>query len=387
MRFSRGIALASLATATLAVSTHAHGQKPDAAFDRAALESFIRGEMVKHRIPGLQVAVVRHGTIAYHGEFGLANVQDSVPVTRQTTFTINSITKAFVGVAIMQLVDAGKIDLAAPVSRYVDSLPESWRAVTIRQLLTHESGLPDIMNPNTGAMPGDNETEAWAAVQKMPLQSAPGVRFSYNQTNYLLLGKIIHSLTAKPFPDFIAERQFRVVGMPRTAAAGFGDSHDVIAHGARGYTFFRIEGQGLRTTDTLANVFEQFPPSLRTAAGMSSTAEEMAKWIIALQHGKLLASPASLTTLWTPGRLNDGKIASFGGLTNGYALGWPTVDRSPHPAIAALGGARSALFIYPDDDLAVVVLTNLQGSQPERILDPIASFFVPDIKNVVAKTP
>jgi len=68
------------------------------------------------------------------------------------------------------------------------------------------------MNPNTGAMPGDNETEAWAAVQKMPLQFAPGVRFSYNQTNYLLLGKIIHSLSGKSFPDFIAERQFRVVG-------------------------------------------------------------------------------------------------------------------------------------------------------------------------------
>jgi CubicO group peptidase (beta-lactamase class C family) len=98
-------------------------------------------------------------------------------------------------------------------------------------------------------------------------------------------------------------------------------------------------------------------------------------------------SKASLDTLWTPARLNDGKIASFGGLTTGYALGWPTVDRSTHRAIAALGGARSALFIYPDDDLAVVVLTNLQGSQPERMLDQIASFFVPDIKNVVVKTP
>jgi CubicO group peptidase (beta-lactamase class C family) len=384
MRFSRSTAVASLAAATLTVSAHA--QNADAALGRAALESFIRGEMTKRHIPGLQVAVVRHGGLAYHGEFGLANVQDSVPVTRQTTFTINSITKAFVGVAIMQLVDAGKIDLAAPVSRYVDSLPESWRAVTIRQLLTHESGLPDIMNPNTGAIPGDNETAAWAAVQQMPLQSAPGVRFSYNQTNYLLLGKIIHSLSATSFPDFIAERQFRVVGMPRTAAAGFGDSHDVITHGARGYTFFRIEGQGLRTTDTLGNVFEQFPPSLRTAAGMSSTAEEMAKWIIAPSAEAVIepGQPRHALDARAAERWQDRQLRR---LTNGYALGWPTVDRSPHRAIAALGGARSALFIYPDDDLAVVVLTNLQGSQPERMLDPIASFFVPDIKNVVAKTP
>ena len=376
MRFARAATVVALTTVALAPAARAQAT---ATFDRAALETYIRGEMTKRRIPGLQVAVVRHGAIAYLGEFGIANVQDSVRVTRQTSFTINSMTKAFVGVACMQLVDAGKLDLDASVSRYVDSLPESWRAATVRQLLTHESGLPDIMNPNTGALPGPDEASAFVAVKQMPLQSAPGVRFSYNQTNYLLLGRIIQSLSGKPFPAFIAERQFSVVGMPRTAAAGFGDSHDVIAHGARGYTFFRKQGEGLRTTDTLGNVFEDFPPSLRTAAGMSSTAEEMAKWIIALQGGKLLANKASLTALWTPGRLNDGKIAGFGGPEAGYAIGFPTIERTTHRVVSALGGARSGLFIYPDDDISVVVLTNLQGSQPERMMDAIAHFFVPSI--------
>src|SRR5207249_1186158 len=115
-----------------------------------SLERFVREQMRKRRIPGLQLAVVRHGEIAFLGAYGLANVQDSVPATHRTLFTINSITKAFVGVALMQLVDAGRVELDAPVSRYLDSLPVSWRPVTVRQLLTHETGLPNIMNNNTG---------------------------------------------------------------------------------------------------------------------------------------------------------------------------------------------------------------------------------------------
>lgn len=339
----------------------------------ANVERVIREEMQRRRIPGMQVAVVRRGAIAFLGTYGLANVQDSVPATRRTLFTINSITKAFAGVALMQLVDAGQLELDAPVSRYLDGLPASWQPVTIRQLATNESGIPNIMNNNTGALVGDGEEAAWAAIQKVPMEFAPGDKFSYSQTNWVLIGKIIDKVSGRPFAEFIADRQFRAAGMTRTAQAGFGDSRQVIPGGARGYTFFRpVPGGDLRTTDTLGNVFEEFPPSLRTAAGLSSTAEEMARWIIALQGGRLLRNAASVATLWTAGRLNNGQTAGFSSLLNGYALGWEVADRTPHRAVTAIGGARSALFVYPDDDLAVVVLTNLQGSFPEAFIDTIA---------------
>ncbi|WP_332368994.1 serine hydrolase domain-containing protein [Spirosoma telluris] len=108
------------------------------------VETLIRREMQERRIPGLQVAVVQHGNVVLLKSFGVANIQNAVPVSNQSVFMINSCTKAFTGVAIMQLVEEGKVELAAPVSRYLDNLPAPWQPVTIRQLLTHVSGLPDI---------------------------------------------------------------------------------------------------------------------------------------------------------------------------------------------------------------------------------------------------
>jgi CubicO group peptidase (beta-lactamase class C family) len=204
------------------------------------------------------------------------------------------------------------------------------------------------------------------------MEFEPGDRFNYNQTNYLLLGRIIDTLSGQPFATFITLHQLRVVDMPRTV---FGDSHEVIPHSARGYTYLRKKDGAMVRTESLSNVFEEFPPFLRTAAGMNSTAEELAKWIVALQNGKLLKDKRSLTTLWTPGVLNDGTIRGVSNLLNGYALGWETVNRPEHRAVAAVGGGRSALFIYPDDDLAIVILTNLQGSSPESFIDEVAGYY------------
>ena len=361
----------SLATVVAVPAQHTARVSPS----RDAVDSLIRAEMARRRIPGLQLAVVQHGRIVKSATYGLANVQDSVPVTSRTTFTINSITKAFVGVAAMQLVEEGRLDLAAPVSRYLADLPPAWRAATIRQLLTHTSGLPNIMVGNEQMVTEGMEDSAWVAVQTMPMEFAPGEQFSYNQTNYLLVGRIIDSLSHMPFRRFITTRQLDPVGMRETARVGFRDSRDVIARGARGYTFFRRVAGKMQTGDTLRNVFEEFAPGLRTAAGMSSTAIELARWVIALQGGRLLTGSASLTTLWTPGVLNDGTHAGFGGALNGYALGWPTMDRAEHPAVASVGGARSAVVVYPKDDLAIVVLTNLQGAAPEGFVDAIAAMY------------
>jgi CubicO group peptidase (beta-lactamase class C family) len=357
-------------------SPETRGQPPTRPDD---VEGFLRSEMRKRQIPGLQFAVVQHGKIVKLGAYGLANVQDAIPVTDQTLFTINSATKSFTGVAILQLVEDGKLDLAAPASRYLDGLPAAWQVVTVRQLLTHTSGLPDVMD-SWGRLLVEGDADASRVkVRTMPMEFKPGERFSYNQTNYLLLGEIIDKLSGQPFTRFITDRQLKAVNMPLTAQWGFGDSHDVIPHGARGYTFVRNVGGKLVRSAKLENVFEEFPPFLRTAAGLSSTAEEMARWIIALQQSRLLKEKNSLATLWTPGVLNNGSPAGFGGLLNGYALGWPTTVRPEHRAVGGIGGGRSAFLIYPEDDLAVVILTNLQGSNPQSFIDEVAGYYVPDM--------
>ena len=340
-----------------------------------SVDLFLTAKMRQLRIPGLQLAVIRHGQVVKLGQYGLANLQDSIPVSRHSRFTINSITKAFVGVAVMQLVEAGKLDVAAPVSRYLPGLPAAWQPVTVRQLLTHASGLPEIMGDDDMVTEA-NENTAWANVLKKPMEFAPGEKFSYNQTNYLLVGKIIDLLSGQPFATFIQERQLDVVGMPRTTS---GDSHNVLPNSARGYTYSHVVNGEWQRSKQPRNLFEAYAPSMRTASGMSSTAEEMARWIIALQQGKIL-KPASLPVLWTPGVLNNGKQQGFNRVQNGYALGWPTVSRPEHRAVAPTGGGRSALFIYPEDDLAIVVLTNLMGANPDMFIDEIAGYYLPDMR-------
>ncbi len=325
-----------------------------------SIDLFVAKQMQQRKIPGLQLAIVRNGKIIKSGNYGLANVQDSIPVTDKTVFTINSITKAFTGVAIMQLAEAGKLTLSSPVSAYLTNIPEAWKAVTIQQLLSHTSGIPDIVDEEESVLIAAGEAASWKQVLAAPVDFKPGEKFSYNQTNYLLLGRIIDTLSGMPFSEYITKEQLQKAGMTKTIKAGFGATKEVIANAAGGYRYSKGK---------LINMFFSFPVSLQTAAGMSSTAKEMANWVIALQNKRLLKQQSSLASLWAPAKLNTGKTGGFNSLLNGYAAGWPIVARPEHPAAAAVGGGRSALFVYPQDDLSIIVLTNLAGGSPDVFID------------------
>lgn len=337
-----------------------------------SVDVFIKTQMEIRRIPGLQLAIVKNGKIIKTANYGLANVQDSIPVNNNTIFPINSITKAFTGVAIMQLVEAGKLNLASPISNYLYNLPDSWNSVTVQQLLSHTSGIPDIVDEEESILISPyGEAAAWKQVQALPMDFNPGEKFRYNQTNYLLLGHIIDKLSGMPFTEFITKEQLQKAGMPKTIKAGFGATKDIILHSAGGYRY--SEGK-------LINMFFSFPPSLQTAAGMSSTASEIADWIIALQNYRFLKEKSSLASLWTPAILNNGKTGGFNSLLNGYATGWPIVARTEHPAAAAVGGGRSAVFVYPNDNLSIIVLTNLSGGSPDKFIDELAGLYIHDMK-------
>lgn len=337
-----------------------------------SIDIFLKNEMQKKGIPGLQIAIVQKGKIIKIGNYGLSNVQDSIPVDSRTLFTINSITKAFTGIAIMQLVEAGKLNLSSPVSDYLLNLPDSWKPVTIQQLLSHTSGIPDIVDEEEAVLISPYGLQAsWKQISTLPMDFKPGEKFSYNQTNYLLLGKIIDTLSGMPFTEFIQKEQLQKAGMPNTIRAGFGATKDVIMHAAQEYQYRKGK---------LNNMFFSFDYPLQTAAGMSSTATEMANWIIALQSNQFLKDKKNMTALWTPAKLNNGKTGGFSNLLNGYAAGWPIIVRAAHPAAAPVGGGRSAVFVYPNDDLTIIVLTNLSGSTPDAFIDEIAGFYIPEMK-------
>lgn len=336
------------------------------------IDEYVKQQMSDRRIPGLQLAIVKDNKIVKTAHYGLANLQDSVPVNDQTVFTINSMTKAFTGVAIMQLVEQEKLNLDVGIAQYLDELPEAWQDLTIRQLMSHTSGLPTILGNWARLIGSPDFDTAWELLKQKPMEFKPDTRFKYNQTGYVLLGKIIDKVSGLPFVDFITTNQLNKVGMIKTAEAGFAHFETVIPHQARAYTYVQ--------TGELTNLSAEFAPPLRTAAGMTSSAKELAHWAIALHTNQLFDKTDSLKELWQPNKLKDGNTAGFNQLVNGYALGWPIIDRAEHPAVASLGANRSALVIYPQDNLSIVVLTNLSGSLPSTFIDEIAGFYIADMK-------
>ena len=325
----------------------------------------IQRTMKEQRIPGLQIAVVKDGRVVLSEAYGLANVENRVPVTGTTLFPINSATKTFTGVTTMQLAEAGLVDLDAPVVRYLDDLPEAWRAVRIRQLLGHTSGLPDIVDQK-GLIGGGSERDAWKAVKALPMDAPVGERFAYNQTNYGLLAQIISRQVKMPYEQYVAQHQFAPANMPLSR---FGDSYDLVPNAATIYSYSPRGTMAKDDGNRISRWIYDIPYSLWAGGGIQTTADEVARWIIALSDGKLV-SAASVKTMWTPEKLNSGAEGE-------WAAGWPVLQPAPKRQVAGIGGARAAFIVYPDDRLAIVVLTNLAGANPQRFIPQIAKLYKP----------
>jgi len=350
--------LAALPVAAASPST-------DAANEQA--RRLVRQTMQDERIPGLQVAVVKDGQVVLSEAFGLANVENGIAATRSTRFPLNSATKAFTGVAAAQLAQQGRLDLDAPLARYLDALPPAWQSIRVRQLLAHTSGLPDILDER-GLLGGGTESQAWQAVTERPMDAAPGQRFAYNQTNYLLLARIIARQSGMPYERFLASSQFGTVGMDRTT---FGDSYDLVPDAATMYSLAPRATEAADTPPRLSHWFYDMPPSLWAGGGILTTADDTARWLAALIDGRLLAEP-SRTRMWTAEPLADGRAGP-------WAAGWPVLQAAPDRQVAGIGGARSAFIVFPDRGVAVVVLTNLVGANPQRLIPRIADLYSPAV--------
>jgi len=336
------------------------------------IDDFIQATMTDKKIPGMQLAVVRNNEIIKTASYGVSSIQHSVPVDKDTIFPIASMTKGFVGVAIMQLVEQGKINLSEQISSYLPNLPKQWQKVTVKQLLTHTSGLPRIFSGyKANLIGGKGPEESWELVKKQPKESQSNTKWSYVQTNYILLGKIIERISGQPFDEFITHNQLQKVKMEKTEASGFAGLQDVVPNQSMNYMF--------NPKGVLKTVNFSFPRYMAPAAGMNSTASELARYIIALQKGELFDNKSSLETLWTPGKLNNGHMVGRND-RQGYALGWEIIGRNEHPTVLIGGNANSAMLIYPKDNLSIVLLGNLMGSDPKTFMNEIAGFYISDMK-------
>lgn len=204
-----------------------YGQDPV----KMAVDEFVRGEMERQKIPGVSIAVVKDGKPIFVKGYGLANIEHQVSVKPETIFQSGSVGKQFTAFAVMLLVDEGKISLDEKISKYLGEVPESWKNITVRHLLTHTSGLTDYTQ-DFNLWQDYTEDELLKKAQGVPTAFAPGEKWQYSNLGYLTLGVLIHKVSGKFYGDLLQERVFKPLGM--TTARVISEA-DIIPNRAMGY--------------------------------------------------------------------------------------------------------------------------------------------------------
>src|SRR5262249_14223904 len=236
------------------------------------LDEYIQVEMKTRRIPGLALVVIKNGEVAKIRGYGVANLENDVPVNPDTVFDLASVTKQFTATAIMLLVEEGKIKLDDPISKYLRGSPRKWTAITIRHLLTHTAGLPeyaplpDKLNYTTA--------EQFEAATGDSLSFSPGENHQYSNVGYFLLGMIIEKVSGQRYREFLAARFFKPLGMTSTSVL---DQWAIVKNRAAGYTI--RNGQ-------LVNIRRVWQDELPSDWGVISTVRDLAKWDTALAAGR-----------------------------------------------------------------------------------------------------
>jgi CubicO group peptidase (beta-lactamase class C family) len=330
-----------------------------------AVDQYIQTEMSKRQIPGLAMLVVHDRKILKQQGYGFANIELRVPVEPETLFQSGSMGKQFTATAVMMLVQEGKVNLDDPLTKYFPDAPATWNHVKVRHLLSHTGGFGDY--PKKFDFRKDyTEDELLKIVEGIPLAFEPGSKWSYSNLGYLTLGVLIHRVTGQFYGDFLQERIFKPLGMRTTRII---NEADIIPNRSSGYELVK---QQLKNQDWVS-------PTLNTTADGSLyfSIVDLAKWDAALTERKLL-KPSSYELMWTPVLLSNGEPNK-----DGYGFGWFIHEVRGHRVIEHAGawqGFTTNISRYVDDNLTVVVLTNLAGAKPEEITHHLAGLYVKELE-------
>jgi CubicO group peptidase (beta-lactamase class C family) len=338
----------------------------------ASIDKYVTAEMGRERIPGAAVGIYRRGQILLAKGYGLADVELNVPVKAETIFQSGSVGKQFVSAVVMMLVEEGKVGLDDSITKYFPNAPATWKPILIKNLLSHTSGLAEYEADERTGPKGPfylrldfTEDELVEKTEALPIEFKPGEKWDYRNTNYMLLGIMIHKVTGKFYADYLAERIFKPLGMTSTRLIS---DADIIPNRSSGYELH---------DDKLQNQTWVSPTFNSTADGaLYFNVLDLAKWDEAL-YGTSLLKRSSLDRIWTVFPLNDGKPNP-----SNYGFAWEINTLNGHKVIehgGAWQGFTCDISRYVDDNLTVVVLTNLDAghARPERIAHTVAGLVNP----------
>jgi len=355
MLTSCGSALVSLTPSTIA--TESPPPLPTMELDASAskIAEILNSLTAKEEFTG-SVLVARNGEILLSQGYGWADRDNQVANTPQTKYRLGSVTKQFTAMAALILQTQGRLNVQEPICLYLQECPDSWKAITIHHLLSHNSGIPDLTEftdfKTFKATPTTPE-QTIARFKDRPLDFQPGERWSYTNSGYILLGYIIEQVSGQSYEMFLQQNIFDPLQMMDT---GYDHNDDSLAKGYTGV------GSNWESPD-------EIDMTLPYAAGaLYSTVEDLYRWDQAL-YSEHLVSQAALDLMFAP----HAKMAMHG---MGYGYGWFVGQMNNHQAVGHGGGIDgfiTEIRRYLDDKVTIIILSNRQTTNVPQITDQISS--------------
>ena len=306
--------------------------------------------------PGASVMVIKDGAPILTRSYGLASVEDDIPVTPSTNFRLASVTKQFTATSILMLADQGKLSLDDSITKFFPDFPEFANGIKIRHMLQHTSGIEDYEplygDPFPEQILDRGVVEIIAGTEGTYF--APGSEYRYSNSAYAVLAVLVEDLSGLSFPAFLQQNIFTPLGMASTVAY------------RRGETSVPNRSYGYTVTDKLIEFSDQSAWSAVLGdGGIYSSVEDLFKWDQALYDGGLI-SPELRQAAWTPG-LED------------YGFGWRIDQYKGHKRYHHSGstsGYRNFMQQFPDERLTVIVLTNRADPDVAPLAEKIADLYL-----------
>ncbi len=349
------LALSACGTAT----ADGRGDKTTAAVDE------VFADLAKPGSPGCALGVFRNGAVIYAKGYGLANLEENIPITTASVFDIGSTSNQFTTASILLLEKQGQLSVNDDARKYIPELPDYGEKITILHLLNHTSGLRDYLTLmelagiNTDSVTTDDDALAFIARQKA-LNFAPGSDWLYSNTGFFLLSVIVRRVSGKSLREFAAENIFSPLGMTHTQ---FRDDHaSLVSNRALAYDpKEHADGYALSVS-----YFEQ------TGDGAVHTSvEDLQKWDENLYSGQI-GGKDFLARIQEQGRLNNGKVLDYAkGLFIEDYRGLRTVSHG-----GAWGGYRAELLRFPGQHFSVACLCNLGSADPSKRAHEVADIYL-----------
>jgi CubicO group peptidase (beta-lactamase class C family) len=322
------------------------------------VDDYIKAQMAEHRIPGIALRIIQDGKATKTATYGLANLELNVPVKAETVFEIGSVTKQFTAAGILLLAQDGKLSVDDPISSHLKNTPAAWTNITIRHLLSHTSGIKSYTGLTGFELTRHLTQEQFIhAIGEYQLEFPPGESWKYCNTGFNLLGYIIENVSRKGYWDFLKERIFRPLEMTATRERRPGD---IIPNRAAGYE--QTNRIWINRDYDLTDVF--------AAGAIVSNIGDLTKWNAALDCDAIL-NAASKERMWMPAKLNNGKVTKYG-------FGWFIESVEGHKNVGhggATSGFSASIQRFPDDKLAVILLSNTDEQIATKLARHIAGFY------------